>query len=538
MKSICLNTYFQVLATTGNTSRADGVTRIARISSFKRSLPEYKIPLKSKRNQQSVEQSPSENSARTLVTTSQRSKRPETHENSVEILNAKMRRADNSTVSEPAFQRRASPNLSTNSSAKPSVFKRRNLQEDPTVRKRSKPARVAAPKQRSTRPVAPQKSHPAVKPTTKAASSQSAVISNDNKPTPIKATPVQQQKKSPMASSKISEKAHCQSKLEASHEVDFPKTDPALVFHLLVIGLAIMKTREYNTPLFMACVKFKPRFEQELDNEYINGLLSVKPQIVHLYSNGCLDGFLCYNNSAILLASSKDELQKNLQEFAEETAAKKLEIDIENTKIMARKEIQIHLNEKRLAQVDSFDHFGQHISIFGSYKVEISNRVNSAGAIFRRFKEVLEHRTFPINKINCYENKVLPALLYGCETWALTQVEKNKLERAHNKFVKKMTGECPSKNKSAASKFKSPLVEATRRKCRYARMIANNKNSVQKAAHDLDKWRCHQRKRGRPCIRWDDDLVKDWDERAKKNCRWELIAEKNFFNPLEFLQST
>ncbi|TKR76144.1 hypothetical protein L596_017333 [Steinernema carpocapsae] len=102
-----------------------------------------------------------------------------------------------------------------------------------------------------------------------------------------------------------------------------------------------MKTLEYNKPLFMVCVLFKPLPEQDVDIEYINGLLSAKPHFQSLR-------------------------QKNLQEFAEEAAAKKLEIDIENTKIMARKKTQIQLNGKRLAQVDSFDHFGQHIAIFRS----------------------------------------------------------------------------------------------------------------------------------------------------------------------------
>ncbi|TKR61683.1 hypothetical protein L596_028763 [Steinernema carpocapsae] len=409
-----------------------------------------------------------------------------------------------------------------------------SLQEDmTTARKRTNPVPVPAPRKRHLSPpkrversVCPLKVRPTVTPTTK---ERPAPFPQPKKtPDPL---PTISEKTSKSSQSKISEKKQIPN-AEAALKIDFQKKNKALVDHLHCLNMILEKTFEYNKSLFMAFVTFKPLcghpddVGRELVNAYVLAA-TFKPQFCSFNDfgievDGFWAGFLSFNNIVVVLAPSKDQLEKGLKNFARETAAMNLKIDFEKTRIMAREKTKIHLNGERLTQVETLVHFGQIVRVVRDHSFEIENRTAEAWVVFDRYKEALQDSNVPIEwKTRIYKKKVVPALLHGCETWALKQADKNKLQSVHVQMVKRMIGKYPSEEvQSTVAEMKSALAVAMKRKSLYAYNIANAKKSLQKASDRLTKWRPQQKKRpGRPPIRWENDIVKmtgqkDWEKCA------------------------
>jgi hypothetical protein len=56
-------------------------------------------------------------------------------------------------------------------------------------------------------------------------------------------------------------------------------------------------------------------------------------------------------------------------------------------------------------------------------------RLNSGNACYHSVQNLLSSRLLSKNvKVRIYKTIILPAVLYGCETWSLTVREEHKLE--------------------------------------------------------------------------------------------------------------
>ena len=79
-------------------------------------------------------------------------------------------------------------------------------------------------------------------------------------------------------------------------------------------------------------------------------------------------------------------------------------------------------------RVEEFKYFGTTLTHQNSIQEEIKSRLNSGNAYYHSVQNLLSSSFFSSYlKIKLYTTKILPVVLYGCETWLLTMTEENRL---------------------------------------------------------------------------------------------------------------
>jgi hypothetical protein len=140
----------------------------------------------------------------------------------------------------------------------------------------------------------------------------------------------------------------------------------------------------------------------------------------------------------------------------------------------------------------------------------------------------LKHRLF--------KQCVLPVMLYGSESWALTWKEESRLTVAQRKMERIMTGTSLLDHRSNASLRKltgvdDVIISYRRRKWRWVGTIANMADD--RWTRRVAKWRPNgRRRRGRQKMRWVDGIVRvagaGWMEDARGDKLGWLQREHKF----------
>jgi hypothetical protein len=73
--------------------------------------------------------------------------------------------------------------------------------------------------------------------------------------------------------------------------------------------------------------------------------------------------------------------------------------------------------------VEQFKYLGTALTNRNSIQEEIKGRLKSGNACYLSVQDLLSQNT----KIKIYRTIILRVVLYGCETWSLTQKEEHKL---------------------------------------------------------------------------------------------------------------
>ena len=103
------------------------------------------------------------------------------------------------------------------------------------------------------------------------------------------------------------------------------------------------------------------------------------------------------------------------------------------TMVISRKDVisqaKIYIAGQLIEQVPRFTYLGQLITEEGKCEKEITRRIGQARTAFNNMKTVLCCRKLPLPSrfrlLKCY---VWPILLYGVETWTVSQLSKKRLE--------------------------------------------------------------------------------------------------------------
>ena len=88
---------------------------------------------------------------------------------------------------------------------------------------------------------------------------------------------------------------------------------------------------------------------------------------------------------------------------------------------------------------DKFKYLGTIFTLSLKDDLFIPRRINQANGAFTTMKRVLCNTDIPTKLIVLLNDAtVIDVLLWGCESWALTEELQRKLEVCHNKFLRKM----------------------------------------------------------------------------------------------------
>ena len=208
-----------------------------------------------------------------------------------------------------------------------------------------------------------------------------------------------------------------------------------------------------------------------------------------------------------------DALNKESEKFG-------LRINYSKTKIMpiTRKQgpwQQLVIEGKEVEMVRSFKYLGSEIKAEGGIDAEIKRRKALAGSAFQRLKEKIfkRHDISLKTKIRVLNAFVIPVLLYGSETWALTQTMAKSLDALENSWLRRILRisykehtTTDSIRQRTGQTFVSKIIQ--KRRLKWAgHMLRMEEHRAAKMS-----WRYYpqgRRPRGRPRTRWKDCLEND-----------------------------
>ncbi|KAJ4426675.1 hypothetical protein ANN_26473 [Periplaneta americana] len=125
-----------------------------------------------------------------------------------------------------------------------------------------------------------------------------------------------------------------------------------------------------------------------------------------------------------------------------------LEVNPEKTNymIMSRDENivlngNIIIGNLSFEEVEKFKYLGATVTNINDTREEIKHRINMRNACYYSVEKLLSSSLLSKNlKVRIYKTVILPAVLYGCETWTLTLREEQRLRVFENKVLRKRFG--------------------------------------------------------------------------------------------------
>ena len=141
-----------------------------------------------------------------------------------------------------------------------------------------------------------------------------------------------------------------------------------------------------------------------------------------------------------LLSHKQQDAQKKLCLVAEEAEKTGLQINTGKTKVMRvnnKNQDSVKLHHEEIKEVDKFVYLRSVVSKDGETDEDIKSRINKARHVFNTLRQIWRSKALSIrNKIRIFNTNVKSVLLYGSETWRLTNTLTLKLQTFANQCLK------------------------------------------------------------------------------------------------------
>ena len=250
-----------------------------------------------------------------------------------------------------------------------------------------------------------------------------------------------------------------------------------------------------------------------------------------------------YADDLTLVAESASELQAMVSALDRACTRWGMTINATKTKTMTvgkeeENEVTITLRGNPLEAVESFSYLGSEVGENAKVGSDVGTRLEKASRVYQKWrKEVFRSRSVSKRtKLHVFRVMVMPVLLYGAETWAVTQQELRKLHAFQMKCLREIVGVTlwdRRRNVDILEETGELPVEEQLRHKRLQWFVLRRmpENRPQKQV-----LRCqpHGRKRkpGGTSQRWVDLVHKDlsnlpqWSEHVKNRSQWRSIIQQ------------
>jgi hypothetical protein len=234
---------------------------------------------------------------------------------------------------------------------------------------------------------------------------------------------------------------------------------------------------------------------------------------------------LRFADDVVLFAKDSEELNKMINDIAINSKTVGLSLNLDKTKTMTNgKKNNINIVGKLVEYVDEYIYLGQIISPIDTMTRELERRTANGWKRYWSLKEVFKDKVLLTKtKGKLFNTCILPVLMYGSQTWALTKATISKLACSQRAMERSMLGVRKSDRLRNAeirrkTKVQDISTKVRRLKWKWAGHIIRGADKWSKR---VTQWypREGKRKKGRPQKRWEDDI------RQVAGCTWSRVAQ-------------
>ncbi|CAM4652739.1 unnamed protein product [Leuciscus chuanchicus] len=335
--------------------------------------------------------------------------------------------------------------------------------------------------------------------------------------------------------------------------------------HLQVLNQLLERTREYKMPLVLALVDYEKAF----DSVEINAVLLALQQqgigdeyvaLLQELNSNCATTITLFDRPLNIKVGrgvkQGDTISPKLFTACLEQIFRQLNWDEVGIKINGRwlnhlrfaddivligcsavdmrndqvADTTLHVDQHQLQQVDSYIYLGQELTTDHKIGRELARRRRAAWVSFGSIAETANNRAIdPDIRAALFNSTVLPAMLYGAETWTMTAADRLKLAVTERAIERRMIGvqqtdHVRNEQLRAMTRVDDAVDLANKAKKRWAGHLMRRTD---------ERWTREvtvllpidiKRPRGRPATRWRDSLRQDlghnWMRLAQDRQTW------------------
>ncbi|VDP56068.1 unnamed protein product [Heligmosomoides polygyrus] len=247
---------------------------------------------------------------------------------------------------------------------------------------------------------------------------------------------------------------------------------------------------------------------------------------------------ILYTDDIAPAADSREELEEKVQLWQGALAANGLRLNVRKTKFISSEQCTepiLDCQGEVIEKVKQFRCLGSDLSEEGSVDQAVKGRISAAWLKWRECTEILcDRRCSRELKGKLFRTGVRPALLYGCECWALGRAQERKLHAAEMRMLRWACGWTPRdgvRNVDARAVVKIAPIQLKMREQRLrwcGHILRRPEDHPNKLALNFEVPR--KRPRGAPRKRWKGVIKKDLAEigaapdDALDRMRWRRIT--------------
>jgi hypothetical protein len=212
-----------------------------------------------------------------------------------------------------------------------------------------------------------------------------------------------------------------------------------------------------------------------------------------------------------------------------------LKMNPDKTRVMTNSEPKpVVIQSKSIAYAEDYVYLGQNIS-FKKHKLEeVETRIKKAWSAYWSLKHIFKSKLDNKLKKKAMDSVITPTLIYGCQTWAITNELIGKVQVFQRTAERSMLGiKLLDKIKSVDIRKKTKIIDAAELICRLKWRWAGHtaRTTDGRWSEHMLHWypRDGQRARGRPRRRWRDDIAAvagvTWTRLATDRNTWHTMEE-------------
>ena len=158
---------------------------------------------------------------------------------------------------------------------------------------------------------------------------------------------------------------------------------------------------------------------------------------------------LKFADGIVLIAKSYEDAQENLtaidnilKKYGMNLSEKKTKVqEIDNKKVWDAEQPKIFLRGKEVEKVREFVYLGSVIASDARDTADVERRLKLGDSGIARMRRTLWDKSLPqVLRVKMLSSFIYPIATYGCETWALSRVDKNKLRKWWMKILRMIYG--------------------------------------------------------------------------------------------------